>query len=41
MTLLYSAENLSGWRAVDAVRGRIDWKRLLGPGLADKWTAAA
>src|SRR5215207_8500363 len=35
VTLLQFAENLSGRRAADAVRGRIDWKHLLGLELAD------
>jgi transposase len=30
VTLLQFAENLSDRRAADAVRGRIDWKYLLG-----------
>jgi transposase len=35
VTLLQFAENLSDRRAADAVRGRIDWKYLLGLELAD------
>ena len=35
MTLLQFAENLSDRRAADAVRGRIDWKYLLGLELTD------
>ena len=35
VTVLQFAENLSDRRAADAVRGRIDWKYLLGLDLAD------
>src|SRR4051794_23637016 len=35
VTLLQFAENLSDRRAADAVRGRIDWKYLLGLELTD------
>lgn len=35
VTLLQFAENLSDRRGADAVRGRIDWKHLLGLELAD------
>ena len=35
ITLLQFAENLSDRRAADAVRGRIDWKYLLGLELTD------
>ena len=35
VTLLRFAEALSDRRAAEAVRGRIDWKRLLGLELAD------
>jgi transposase len=35
VTLLQFAENLSDRRAAEAVRGRIDWKYLLGLELTD------
>ena len=40
MTVLQFTGDLTGRQAADAVRGRVDWKYLLGPGKAAAAAAA-